>query len=571
MLISHFVSILITLLQQYDNVSATTSAASPVVNTRNGTISGLYDRALQQDVFLGIPYALPPNGKRRLTKPAPAAAWSGTLRAHSYRDWCPGNPTGLPGFTQENNATMSEDCLHINIIRPSATQSDKKMPVLVWVHGGGLLEGSAADGRYNGSFLVDKSVQMGMPIMFASFNYRLGAFSILAGSALEKTGSVNLGLYDQRQALAWIQENIAQFGGDPSRVTVMGESAGAISIGAHLLAYNGRDDGLFRGAILQSGGPLPGDNANRNATEREEDFGRVLQATGCQGSEDPVACLRSVPMESLNSVGQRMLPNIVIDGGIVPGKNIVQLEKGKFLKVPVLTGTNRNEGTMFAQAYGRLPVNTDEDFKSFIGTAWGGGPIEDHMYREFNALYQREIDNPSPVGLGTVAADAGAESGTQYGKATLWMGDMMFTAGRRLTNKVWAKGGVPSYSYFFDTVPTNIDAKILGAAHFQEIPYMFDNTQGVGWDRDPFPTEPSLRKKHEELADIMSRMWISFVVKQSPNHHKVPEINFEWPAYTKQCAKNMVFSAVDGLSLQPDNWRNKELDLMYRLARKAEL
>ncbi|KAL9575842.1 hypothetical protein ACKAV7_000005 [Fusarium commune] len=466
---------------------------------------------------------------------------------------------------------MSEDCLHINVIRPSGSHTNSKLPVLVWVHGGGWLEGSAADGRYNGSFLVDKSVRMGMPIIFASFNYRLGAFGILAGSALEKAGLVNLALHDQRQAFAWIQENIAQFGGDPSLVTVMGESAGALSIGAHLLAYNGRDDGLFRGAILQSGGPLPGDNANRNATERDADFNTILQATGCQGSDDTIGCLRSVPMESLKNASQRLAPNLVIDRGIVPGKSITQLEQGKFLKVPVLTGTNRNEGTMFAQAFGRLPVNTGEDFKNFIGAVWGGGLIPDDMFQAWNAMYQREVDYPSPAGLGTVAADAGAESGTQYGKATLWMGDMMFTAGRRLTNKVWADSGVPTYSYYFDTVPASIDPKTLGATHFQEIPYMFDNIKGVGWDKNPFPTEPSLRNKHQDLADLMSRMWISFVVKQSPNFHQVPQIGLEWPPYTNTCAMNMVFSATDGIKLQPDDWRTEELDMMYRLARNAEV
>ena len=139
---------------------------------------------------------LPPNGQRRFAMPAPAAAWNGTLHAHSYKDWCPGNPTGLPGFTQETNATMSEDCLHINVIRPSGTDARSELPVLVWVHGGGWLEGSAADGRYNSSFLVDKSVQMGMPIIFISFNYRLGAFGILAGLVLEDAGLVDLALYD---------------------------------------------------------------------------------------------------------------------------------------------------------------------------------------------------------------------------------------------------------------------------------------------------------------------------------------------------------------------------------------
>lgn len=110
--------------------------------------------------------------------------------------------------------------------------------------------------------------------------------------------------------------------------------------------------------------------------------------------------------------------------------------------------------------------------------------------------------------------------GAQYGKATLWMGNMMFTAGRRLVNKVWVDNAVPTFIYFFDAVLANINAETLRATHFQEIPYMFNNINGVGWDRHPFPLEPDLRRKHYDLANIMSRMWISFVVNQSPNFHQ---------------------------------------------------
>ncbi|KAJ3547926.1 hypothetical protein NM208_g1255 [Fusarium decemcellulare] len=575
MLFSYYFFTSCALLGQRGNVKASSfhdsTQSQPSVKIRNGTLAGAYDPTYKQDFFFGIPYALPPTGDRRFALPAPSVALNDTRDAQSYGYWCPGNPTGLPGFTQETNATMSEDCLHMNVVRPAGTNMGNRLPVLVWVHGGGWLEGSAADGRYNGSFLVEKSVQMGMPIIFVSFNYRLGPFGILAGPILEKAGLVNLALHDQRQALAWVQENIAQFGGDPSLVTVMGESAGAISIGAHLLAYGGRDDGLFRGAILQSGGPFPGDNGNRNVTEREEDFNMILQQTGCEGSDDPIACLRGVPMETLKAAGQRMRTNLVIDGSIVPDNRILQLERGEFLKVPVLTGTNRNEGAMFAQAFGRLPVNTAQDFGNFVSAAWGGGPVPTEMLQKWYDLYQKEIDNPSVAGLGTVSEDAGPRMGSQYGKATLWMGDMMFTAGRRLINKAWANYGATSFSYFFDTVPANIDPKALGATHFQEIPYMFDNINGVGWDTNPFPSEVSLKQKHEELANIMSRMWISFVVKQSPNFHQVPEINLEWPAYTRTCAKNMVFSATEGVKLQPDTWRIEEMEMVYEIGRNAEV
>lgn len=135
MILSYCILFLVALSRQCGKVKATSfrglQKSPPLVTIENGTLSSLYEDVLQQDLFLGIPYVLPPNGQRRFAMPAPAAAWNRTLHAHSYKDWCPGNPTGLPGFTQETNATMSEDCLHINVIRPSGTDSRSELPVLV--------------------------------------------------------------------------------------------------------------------------------------------------------------------------------------------------------------------------------------------------------------------------------------------------------------------------------------------------------------------------------------------------------------------------------------------------------
>lgn len=148
---------------------------------------------------------------------------------------------------------VSEDCLTLNVIR--STGSGQGLPVLVWIHGGGFFNGGSSDHRYNQSFIVQQAALAGNPIIAVSINYRLAEWGFLYGEAVQESGNTVLGFRDQRLALQWVQENIAAFGGDPSRVTIQGESAGGTSIAALLLAYGGRDDGLFAGAIAESGPP----------------------------------------------------------------------------------------------------------------------------------------------------------------------------------------------------------------------------------------------------------------------------------------------------------------------------
>ncbi|KAL5585704.1 hypothetical protein FOVSG1_013396 [Fusarium oxysporum f. sp. vasinfectum] len=509
-----------TVLQTYLAVSASpVSRAGPLVKLQNGTLEGLYNPTYHQDIFLGIPYASPPVGSLRLQKPTPPKAWNGTKMADSHGPWCMGNSMHLAGFSQTMPEDMSEDCLHLNIVRPSGTHANAKLPVLAWIHGGGLIEGSANDLRNNGSFLVRNSVQMNLPILFISFNYRLGVFGILAGSALENAGLTNLALRDQRQALIWIQENIARFGGDPSRVTIMGESAGAFSVGSHLLAYGGRDDGLFGAAIAESGGPFPFGLAASNETQNEAVFNGVLSTVGCTDAADPLECIRNAPANLLNSVNQPAT-TFTVDGDILPDTNMRLLDDGRFVRVPILTGSNRNEGTAFEALFMPNPINTYEDFSANIKAYLERVTIDEQMIQAWSKLYQEEIDDPSAAGLGMVLSNPGFESGSEYGKMSLLLGDLLFAAGRRLTNQLWYDNGVPSYSYFFDTVTANVDAKTLGVSHYQEIPYVFGNMDGVGWEVNPFPTEPSLRRKHEKVAEIMSHMWISFATTGSPNNHQ---------------------------------------------------
>ncbi|UPK98697.1 hypothetical protein LCI18_009632 [Fusarium solani-melongenae] len=536
--------------------------SGPTVSIQNGTLVGTTNIHYQQDFFLGIPYAAPPVKQLRLRRPSPASSWASARHATSYSARCIGNSINLAGFSQNTTDPMSEDCLYLNVVRPSGILAADKVPVLIWIHGGALLEGSASDGRSNGTFLVEISVRMGTPVIFVSFNYRLGAFGILAGREVEAAGLANLALHDQRQALVWIQENIAHFGGDTSRVTIMGESAGAGSVGFHLLAYGGRNDGLFSAAIAQSGGPQSTLMTIRTASERESDFEIVLQEAGCENSRHSLDCLRKVPAEVMRQAGQRLPTSIAVDGDMVRHSG-TQLRQGHFVRVPLLIGTTRNEGTSFVQqTTAQGPINTEEDFIRVVEGSLGNKAVPKKAIRRWAELYQLEVDAPSGGGLGTVLPNPGANYGSQYGKTTLWMGDVMFTAGRRRSSQAWANHQVPSYSYLFDTVPAIADPQTLGAAHFLEMPNVFGNTEGVGWTRDPFPSDPVQRQKHYTLADIVSQMWISFTVTGSSNFHQVPDFNITWPIYQEDDPQNMVFSASLGSHLQPDTWRAEAFDML---------
>lgn len=241
------------------------AARSVLATTQNGTYEGRYLAEYDQELFLGIPYAQPPVGELRFR-------WPQSLNA-SFADVRAATEYGPSCMQYKTTFNLSEDCLSLNVVRPAAaatttnssTNSSSSsataaaqqdlLPVLVWIYGGGLYTGATADPRYNLSGVVRVSQELGQPVLAVSLNYRLGMWGFLQTPGLVAEGSSNAGLADQRLALRWIQENIAAFGGDPDRVVVWGESAGAQSIAYHLFGYDGRDDGLFRGAILESGGP----------------------------------------------------------------------------------------------------------------------------------------------------------------------------------------------------------------------------------------------------------------------------------------------------------------------------
>lgn len=329
---------------------ATIAASTPRAETLNGTYSGVHSSEFSTDTFFGIPYAQPPVGDLRLRPPQSLKTkWSGVRTAAHF---------GLPCLNADYGGG-SEDCLRLTVVRPSGTPG-KALPVVVFFYGGGWSHGTMSDPKLNVTWIVQQSAVIGKPIIAISLNYRVGGWGWLWSQEVVQQGVANLGLRDQRLALHWVQENIKAFGGDPSKVTIWGQSAGAVSVGNHLLAYNGRNDHLFRGAISESGalglGLINPTEGKTSYTSRITDvktilakatsyFTQFVQAANCTTSYDKLACLRALSTDAFASIvrdtktrfhGGDLLFGPLIDGDIVARNIIEQQKDGAFVDVPYI-------------------------------------------------------------------------------------------------------------------------------------------------------------------------------------------------------------------------------------------
>ncbi|XP_019741631.1 acetylcholinesterase-like [Hippocampus comes] len=327
-----------------------------IVNTRNGKVQGKQLSVLGGNIraFLGIPFAKPPLGKLRFRDPEPAERWEGVLDATNYANSCYQIPdTFYPGFRGAEmwnpNTKLSEDCLYLNIWTPFNKASQSSLaPVLVWIYGGGFLSGTSSLDIYDGRYLSKVE-----GVVVVSMNYRIGPLGFLALPDNNIRG--NAGLLDQRLALQWVADNIASFGGDPSQVTIFGESAGSASVGFHLLSPGSHD--LFQRAVMQSGSPnAPW--ALISKTVAHERSMMLAQLIGCSMSTPAYLdiCLQVtdpwlITSKQFDVVTQPSILSIpfppVVDGYFLPDEPEILLQSNALPKKEVLLGLNRNEGTYF--------------------------------------------------------------------------------------------------------------------------------------------------------------------------------------------------------------------------------
>src|SRR3954470_14208341 len=314
-------------------VAPTTARADLVVRTERGLVRGLTPGTVEK--FLGMRYAAPPVGALRWRPPARAASWKGVRAAVRTGPRCP-QVAGYNGPRVE-----TEDCLYVNVYRP-ARRAARRLPVLFWIHGGGLVNGAVY--QHDGTLMANAG-----RLVVVSFNYRLGVFGFLglAGLSAEAAdhASGNYGLLDQQAALGWTKRNISAFGGDPGNVTIAGESAGGWSVCAQLASPAVR--GLFAAAIMQSGSC-----ASRPLPETERTGASFAASAGCPDPGTAAACLRAKPAGALlDAAPPDEVEQFTAAGSALPRAPADAVAGGRYARVPVLLGSNRNEMRTFSQGF----------------------------------------------------------------------------------------------------------------------------------------------------------------------------------------------------------------------------
>ncbi len=464
------------------------------VDTRLGAIQG--ERRAGVMHFRAVPYALPPVGERRFLAPTASPPWTGTRDATQFPNRCMQPDSGAI-FGREPTGATSEDCLFLNIVTPS-TQGQRR-PVLFWIHGGGFVNGSAND--YDGSALAIQG-----DVVVVTINYRLGLFGFLDLSTLgdEFAGSASNGFRDQVLALEWVRDNIADYGGDPTNVTIFGESAGGHSV--HALLATPAADGLYHQAIAHSPGTVnqpPGDLVS------------PLVAELGGSPERLVATLRALSADELLAV-QGTVPGVgaAIDGTVVTRSTNDAIAERGARGVPLIAGTNRDEGTFFTALFMLFdpnPVLPDHE----IARAVTAGADPSAYIDALKALYPD--DDPKRI------------------HERIW-GDMFRKAAVDSTERATA-AGPGGWLYRFDLPTTEkLLGREVGATHAAELPFTFnrfnsDDPGPVFYD----PDDPVVR----DLAQRWSDTIIAFARTGEPNGAGLPH----WPRYGAESRQTLILDA----------------------------
>jgi len=503
-----------------------------LVSTLSGKVQGFEkDGAVQ---FRGVPYAAPPTGQLRFKAPAPTVPWDDVLDCTAHRASATQDVGGMEAFLGGSGSRIptSEDCLYLNVFTPAA--DDAARPVMVWIHGGAFVSGSGSVPWYNGARLA-----VGGDVVVVTIIYRLGAWGFLhlehlLGDAF--AGSGNNGILDQVAALEWVRDNIAAFGGDPSKVTIFGESAGGMSVGTLLGLPAAK--GLFKGAIAQSGAArnvLKREAAEANALVLLEHVGldaahardllevptdRLLEA-----QQAMVGTNTSFDTATTSGLALRLVP--VVDDMVVPEAPIKAVSNGSADGVAVLTGTTHDECTLFllmAQASGDLP----------------DGKLEARCERIFGAGRGREAVERYRSAAATAAGSAGSNGDVWCAVLT----DQVFRLPSiRLAETLAARGQSDTWMYRFDQ-PSKAFGGALRACHAVEIPFVFDNLHRRGVEQFIGPVTDEV----QALARAMSRAWLAFAHHGDPNHEGLPD----WPRYDAEQRATMLFDTPAALAHDPD-------------------
>lgn len=508
------------------------------------------------DSFNGIPFARAPTGSLRLKPPQAIQTSLGTVQASGSAKSCPqfffttdssdfplsvlGELTNIPLFQTVTNA--GEDCLTVSIRRPTGTAAGANLPVLVWIFGGGFELGSTS--MYDGTSLVSASMSLGMPIVFVAINYRVGGFGFMPGSEILKDGSANLGLLDQRLALQWVADNIKAFGGDPTKVTIWGESAGSISVFDQMALYDGdhtyNGAPLFRAGIMNSGSIVPADPVD--GVKGQAVYDKVVESAGCASASNTLECLRgldyttflnaanSVPgILSYNSVALSYLPRP--DGKVLTDSPEVLATSGKYASVPFIIGDQEDEGTIFALF--QANISTTDQIVDYLQKLFFLDASREQL-EKLVATYPDTTTDGSPFRTSIFN-----NWYPQYKRIAAILGDLTFTITRRafLTLAQSAKPDVPFWSYLSSY---DYGTPILGTFHGSDILQVF------------YGILPNYASKS------IHSYYLSFVYDMDPNSRAKSYMN--WPQWSTNQTLMNFFN--DHGALLADNFRQDTFEFI---------
>jgi len=470
-------------------------AAAAVVKVEGGHIEGVVENGLK--VYRGIPFAAPPVGDLRWRAPQPVKPWRGVRHADKFAPACM-QVAGPATAVQP----PSEDCLYLNVWSP-AKSSSERLPVMLWIHGGGFRAGATSEPIYYGDQLAKKGV------VFVSITYRLGVFGFLAHPSLSAESqqhvSGNYGLLDMIAALGWVKRNIADFGGDPGRVTIFGESAGGIAVS--ILCASTLTKGLFQGAISESGGSFgpvhggsrgPGENLHPLA-EAEKSGTEWATKAGAATAQK----LRALPAEKVLSMAAGAPSWPIVDGWVIPDDQYRMYKEARYNDVPILVGYNSDEGASFA------PPATPDAYIEAVRKRYG--------------LYAERLLELYPPGDGKVAKSAR---------------DLMRDSAFGWHTWTWARlqaanGKSKVFLYYFDQHPENFAAGSMtgiGAPHAAELPYAF---QHLG-----LPKMPPATSDDTAISNAMAAYWTNFAKTGDPDETGLPK----WPEFREAGSQAMYFA-----------------------------
>jgi para-nitrobenzyl esterase len=491
-------------------------ASAAVIATESGPVEGVRENGIE--VFKGLPFAAPPIGPLRWRAPEMPASWSGIRLADQFGPIC----MQIGSYPEDAPAEpMSENCLYLNIWVPPHAAGEK-LSVMVWIYGGGLENGSASTPLYAGDGLARKGV------IVVTANYRLGVLGFLAHPDLSRESaqhvSGNYGLLDQIAALRWVHRNIAAFGGDPTRVTVFGQSSGSISISEMVTSPLARD--LFQRAIGESGGLFePVELASDFKLVDAEQTGQAFAAkTGAR----TLQALRALPATELMKVDFH--PHAIVDGYVLPRAPYDAYSEGKQNDVDLLIGSNASEGRLFVPAQpitvATLTRQLDDDFSSLIVSLAGPGPAANDQQAQ--ALFVR------------------FEGEMRFGWDMWAWARLQANAGRH-----------PVFLYrYTQSSPYRVGDKHFGwgASHGMEMPYVFDHLdqQTLSWT-----------PRDRALASLMSAYWTHFAKSGDPNGGGLPI----WPSFSRSNQQAMRLGETVAPGPLPDEGDLRRIDRLYRTAR----